>query len=67
MMEDLTTIPGAARVSLQAAGEACAWRLVTEDGRSVAGVAPDRSAAQRSAAFAASVVGALERISRRRF
>lgn len=48
-------------------GEAWSWRLTTPEGASVAGLAPDPSAARRSAAFAGSVVSALHRIRRRRF
>jgi hypothetical protein len=66
-MDELSTIPGGCRLSLEAAGDTWAWRLVTQDGRSVAGLAPDRSAAQRSAAFAAFAVSALARVARRRF
>jgi len=66
-MDDLSTIPGGCRLSLEAAGDAWAWRLVTQDGRSVAGVAPDPSAARRSAAFAAFAVSALGRVAQRRF
>ena len=66
MDEPLSQPPGAC-LSLEDAGEACAWRLITQDGRRVAGLAPDPSAARRSAAFAASVVGALSRVQRRRF
>ena len=66
-MDDLSTIPGGCRLSLEAAGDAWAWRLVPQDGRSVAGVAPDPSAARRSAAFAAFAVSALGRVAQRRF
>lgn len=66
-MDDLSTIPGGWRLSLEAAGDAWSWRLTTQDGRSVAGVAPDRSAARRSAAFAAFAVSALGRVAQRRF
>jgi hypothetical protein len=52
--------------SLEAAGEAWSWRLTTPEGESVAGFAPDRSAARRSAAFAAFAVTALSRARRRR-
>ncbi len=66
-MDDLSTIPGGCRLSLEAAGDAWSWRLITQDGRSVGGLAADRSAAQRSAAFAAFVVSALGRVAQRRF
>ncbi|MBU1377757.1 MAG: hypothetical protein KKE02_08690 [Alphaproteobacteria bacterium] len=52
---------------LEAAGEAWSWRLTTPDGAHVGGLAPDRSAAGRSAAFAASAVSALRRTRERRF
>ena len=67
MDDPLSAIPGGCRLSLEATGEAWAWRLTTQDGRSVAGLAPDRSAARRSAAFAAFTVSALGRIQQRRF
>ena len=67
MDDPLSLIPGGCRLSLEAAGEAWSWRLMTEDGLSVAGLAPDRSAARRSAAFAAFSVAALGRIQQRRF
>jgi hypothetical protein len=66
MDEPNSPTPGA-RLSLEAAGEAWSWRLITPDGRRVAGLAPDASAARRSAAFAAGVVGALGRAQQRRF
>jgi hypothetical protein len=55
------------RLSLAAAGQAWSWRLTTPDGGHVAGLAPDRASAHRSAAFAASVVTALDRTRRRWF
>jgi hypothetical protein len=55
------------RLSLAAAGEAWSWRLTTPEGGSLGGLAPDRNAARRSAAFAASVVSALRRTHARRF
>ena len=67
MDDPFSPAPGGCRLSLEAQGEAWSWRLTTEDGRSVAGFAPDRSAARRSAAFAAFTVGALARIQQRRF
>lgn len=54
-------------ISLETAGEGWSWRLTTPTGAEVGGLAPDRSAARRSAAFAACVVGALGRTQRRRF
>lgn len=53
--------------SLEAAGEAWSWRLTTPAGAEVGGLAPDRSAARRSAAFAAFAVSALDRTRQRRF
>ena len=67
MDDALSTIPGGCRLSLQVAGEAWAWRLTTPGGAEVGGLAPDRNAARRSAAFAAFVVGALDRVHQRRF
>jgi hypothetical protein len=59
--------PDVARVSLADAGQAWSWRLTTPAGVRVAGLAPDPTAARRSAAFAASAVSALERTRRRWF
>jgi len=59
--------PDGFRLALADAGEAWSWRLSTPDGAPVAGLAPDLSAARRSAAFAASVVSALQRARQRRF
>lgn len=67
MDEHLSPTPGGGRLSLRAAGEAWSWRLTTPEGSCVAGLAPDRDAAWRSAAFAASAVAALARTRRRRF
>lgn len=53
-------------LALDPAGETWSWRLTAPDGASVAGLAPDPGAAQRSAAFAACVVEALTRARRRR-
>lgn len=66
-MDDPLSLTPGCRLSLEDAGEAWSWRLTTQDGRRVAGLAPDPSAARRSAAFAASVIGALSRVQRRRF
>lgn len=65
-MDEPNSPTAGASLSLNAAGEAWSWRLITEDGRRVAGLAPDPSAARRSAAFAASVIGALGRARQRR-
>jgi len=54
-------------LSLETVGEAWSWQLTTPDGARVRGLAPDRSAARRSAAFAAFVVTALQRTQQRRF
>jgi len=67
MDEPFSPMPGSCRFSLEAAGEAWSWRLTTPDGASVAGLAPDRATARRSAAFAAFAVTALARVKRRRF
>ncbi|MET0272775.1 MAG: hypothetical protein ABW360_07265 [Phenylobacterium sp.] len=67
MDEPFSPTPGGCRFSLEAAGEAWSWRLTTPDGRSVGGLAPDRAAARRSAAFAAFTVTALARVHDRRF
>jgi len=66
---DEPTFPtsGGCTLSLETAGEACSWRLTTPDGARVGGLAADHSAARRSAAFAAGVVGALARTRQRRF
>ena len=64
---DLPHTPTGCQLSLTAMGEAWSWRLTTENGDCVRGLAPDRNAARRSAAFAASVVGSLERTRLRRF
>jgi hypothetical protein len=63
----LSPTPGGCTLSLEAAGEAVSWRLTTPEGASVAGFAPDRATARRSAAFAAFVVTALDRTRQRRF
>ena len=67
MDERLSPTPGGYRLSLTAAGEAWSWRLTTPEGGSLGGLAPDPSAARRSAAFAAVVVSALKRTQTRRF
>jgi len=54
-------------LSLETVGEAWSWRLTTPDGAQVGGLAPDRGAARRSAAFAAFAVTALQRTRQRRF
>jgi hypothetical protein len=59
--------PDGFRLALDDVGEAWSWRLITPEGAPVAGLAPDLSAARRSAAFAASVVSALQRTRQRRF
>jgi len=59
--------PDGFRLALADAGEAWSWRLTTPDGAPVAGLAPDLSAARRSAAFAATVISALHRTRQRRF
>ncbi|MBX3483547.1 hypothetical protein [Phenylobacterium sp.] len=66
MDEPLSPTPGY-RLSLAAAGEAWSWRLTTPEGGDLGGLAPDRSAARRSAAFTASAVSALKRTHARRF
>ena len=58
--------PGAFSLRLDAAGEAWSWRLTAADGSSIAGLAPDRATARRSAAFAAYAAAALDRGRRRR-
>jgi hypothetical protein len=50
------------RMALEARGQAWAWRLTTPEGVSAAGLAPDRTSARRSAAFAAFALGSLSRI-----
>jgi hypothetical protein len=59
--------PDGFRLAFDCGGEACSWRLITPEGAPVAGLAPDLNAARRSAAFAASVVAALQRTRQRRF
>jgi hypothetical protein len=58
---------GGCRLSLESAGEAWSWRLTTPAGGCVAGLAPDRATARRSAAFAAFAVTALEKARQRWF
>lgn len=60
-------MPDACRFSLSAAGEAWSWRLITPEGESLGGLAPDPKTARRSAAFAAFAVSALRRTQQRRF
>ena len=67
MDERTRPTPGGYILSLETAGEAWSWRLTTPAGAQVAGSAPDRAAARRSAAFAGFVVSALDRTRRRRF
>lgn len=67
MDEPFSPTPAGCNLTLQAAGEACSWRLTTPEGAVVAGYAPDRGVARRSAALAAFVVSALERTRQRRF
>ena len=67
MDKPLSPTPGGFSLSLEAAGEAWSWRLTTPEGGSVGGLAPDRTAARRSAAFAAFAVSALHRTRARRF
>jgi hypothetical protein len=67
MDEPVSPTPGGGRLVLSPAGEAWSWRLTGPGGGDVAGLAPDRAAARRSAAFAAVVVQALERTRRRWF
>ena len=52
------------QVALEAQGEAWAWRMTTPEGLSAAGLAPDRTSARRSAAFAAFALGSLSRARR---
>ena len=66
-MDDAFSPPPGGQLSLVAAGEAWSWRLTTADGAVVAGSAPDRGVARRSAAMAAWLVSALERTRQRRF
>lgn len=67
MTKPLLPTPHGFGLALDVAGEAWSWRLTTPDGASVAGVAPDRTAASRSAAFTACVLDALKRTQARRF
>ena len=67
MDKPLLSTPDDFRLALDDAGEVWSWRLTTPEGASVAGHAPDRNVARRSAVFAASVVEALQRTRRRRF
>lgn len=67
MDETFSPTPGGCQLSLTAAGEAWSWRLTLPDGDCVRGLAPDRAAARRSAAFAAFAVSALDRTRQRRF
>jgi len=67
MDKPLLPTPDGCRLALEVAGEAWSWRLTTPEGASVAGLAPDHSAARRSAAFAGFTVMALARTHRRRF
>lgn len=67
MTKPLLSPPEGFALALDAAGEGWSWRLTTPEGASVAGLAPDRSAASRSAAFTACVLDALKRTQQRRF
>ncbi|RAK69050.1 hypothetical protein [Phenylobacterium kunshanense] len=67
MDEPLLPTPSGYRLSLAAAGQAWSWRLTTPEGTSLTGLAPDRTSARRSAAFAAFTAEALTRTRRRRF
>ena len=67
MDKRLFPTPGGSTLSLTVAGDAWSWRLTTPQGGHVSGLAPDRVAARRSAAFAACAVEALHRIRQRRF
>lgn len=67
MTKPLLPTPDGFGLALDAVGESWSWRLTTPEGASVAGLAPDRSAASRSAAFVACVVDALARTQQRRF
>ena len=67
MDKRLFPMPSGSNLSLEAAGEAWSWRLTLPEGANIGGLAPDRVAAHRSAAFAAVVVGALGRTRQRRF
>ena len=62
MDEPLFPTPGGYSLSLAAAGEAWSWRLTTPEGGALAGLAPDRISARRSAAFAAFAAEALTRV-----
>jgi hypothetical protein len=66
MDEPLLPTPSGYSLSLAVAGQAWSWRLTTPDGTSLAGFAPDRTSARRSAAFAAFTAEALTRARRRR-
>lgn len=67
MDEPFSPMSDGCRLSLAAAGKAWSWRLTTPSGERIDGLAPDRAAARRSAAFAADAVAALERTRRRWF
>ena len=67
MDRPLLPTPDGFRLALDVAGEVWSWRLTTPEGGSVGGLAPDRTAARRSAAFAAFAVSALHRTRARRF
>lgn len=67
MDKPLLPTPDGFRLAFDNAGEVWSWRLTTPEGASVAGHAPGRNAAQRSAAVTASVMAALKRTQRRRF
>ncbi|WP_293907341.1 hypothetical protein [Phenylobacterium sp.] len=67
MNEPTPPTPAGCSLSLAHTGQAWSWRLTGPDGTSVMGLAPDRSAARRSAAFAAFAVSALNRTQQRRF
>jgi hypothetical protein len=61
MDRPLLPTPDGFRLAFDVAGEVWSWRLTTPDGASVAGQAPDRNVAHRSAAITASVMDALKR------
>ncbi|WP_293381127.1 hypothetical protein [Phenylobacterium sp. SCN 70-31] len=57
--------PDGFRLALRPTGEVWSWRLTTPAGVEVGAHAPDLDAARASAAFAASVMKALDRSRRR--
>lgn len=62
MDEPQLPTPGGYDFSLIDAGEAWSWRLTTPEGTALAGHAPNRASARRSAAIVAALAETLTRV-----